>query len=107
MIDKSCADCIHFDMDNPVSECQPCISKSKWTSKDEINHPAHYTQGGIECIDAIEASMTPDQFEGYLKGNVQKYLWRYEIKGGLKDLEKAMWYLDRLIKHRREHGQTN
>lgn len=65
---------------------------------DNVNHPAHYTQGGIECIDAIEASMTPEAFQGYLKGCVQKYMWRYEKKiAPAEDLRKARWYLDRLI----------
>jgi hypothetical protein len=54
--------------------------------------------GGIECIDAIEASMTPEAFKGYLKGNIQKYMWRYEAKKGVEDLKKAEWYLNRLLK---------
>ena len=66
-------------------------------AEDNVNHPAHYTQGGIECIDAIEASMSPEEFRGYLKGCQMKYLWRYRMKGGLEDLQKARWYLDKLI----------
>lgn len=64
---------------------------------DNVNHPAHYTGGDIECIDAIRASMTPPEFEGYCKGNVIKYLWRWRDKGGIEDLRKAEWYLNRLI----------
>lgn len=65
---------------------------------DPVNHPSHYTQGDIECIDAIEASMTFESFCGYLKGNAQKYLWRYENKGTLiQDLQKAQWYISKLI----------
>lgn len=64
---------------------------------DMVNHPPHYTQGGIECIEAIEASMSPEEFAGYLKGNVMKYLWRYRNKGrGTEDLSKAQWYLNKL-----------
>lgn len=67
--------------------------------KDEVNNPAHYTSGGIECIDAIKASMTEEQFKGFLKGNIIKYLWRYELKNNpVQDLEKAQYYLNRLIK---------
>ena len=66
-------------------------------SDDPVNHPSHYTQGSIECIDAIEASMTKEEACGYLKGCVMKYVWRYRHKGGVEDLEKARWYLDRLI----------
>ena len=64
---------------------------------DTVNHPAHYTQGGIECIDAIKSSMTAEEFRGYLKGNIMKYLWRYRNKGGTEDMRKAEWYLQRLI----------
>ena len=68
--------------------------------QDAVNHPSHYTQGGIECIEAIEAAMTPEELRGYLKGNVIKYVWRSNHKGSLlQDLEKARWYLDRLIEH--------
>lgn len=68
------------------------------TLDDPVNHPFHYTQGGIECIEAIKASMSLAEFKGYLKGNVQKYLWRYRLKNGVEDLKKASWYLNRLIK---------
>lgn len=72
---------------------------------DAVNHPSHYTGAGIECIEAIKASMTPDALAGYLKGNVQKYLWRYEKKvNPIEDLKKARWYLDYLIN---ELEQTN
>jgi hypothetical protein len=64
---------------------------------DVVNHPSHYTQGDIECIEAIEASMSKDAFKGYLKGNIMKYLWRYEQKGGLESLQKAEWYLKELL----------
>ena len=64
---------------------------------DTVNHPAHYTQGGIECIEAIKASMTASEFRGYLKGNAMKYMWRYQLKNGVEDLRKAQWYLNRLI----------
>jgi hypothetical protein len=63
---------------------------------DFVNHPPHY-QGSIECIEAIEASMSPEAFKGALKANVMKYVWRYETKGGLESLQKAQWYLTRLI----------
>lgn len=67
---------------------------------DNVNHPSHYTAGDIECIDAINASMSPDEYRGYLKGNVIKYLWRYRLKKGdpLEDIRKAQWYLTKLEK---------
>jgi len=64
---------------------------------DKVNHPSHYTQGGIECIEAIKASMSHEEYCGYLKGNTLKYLWRYKAKNGLEDLEKAKVYLGWLI----------
>ncbi len=73
------------------------MSKETVGKTDMVNHPDHYTRGGIECIEAIKASMTPEEFRGYLKGNIMKYLWRYQDKGGLEDLQKAGWYLNRLI----------
>lgn len=68
----------------------------KAPTKDLVN-PSHYKDTPIECIEAIKAAMTEQQFQGYLRGNVIKYLWRYENKGGKVDLEKAEWYLKRLI----------
>ena len=66
---------------------------------DPVNNPQHYNTGNIECIEAIQESMSPEAFKGYLKGNTMKYLWRYDYKGkASEDLEKAGWYLNRLIK---------
>lgn len=66
--------------------------------EDNVNSPTHYNTGSIECIDAINASMMPEAYRGYLKGNVLKYLWRYEKKANpVEDLKKAQWYLERLI----------
>ena len=64
---------------------------------DNVNHPSHYTQGGIECLDAIEASMPPEGFQDYCKGNTLKYIWRYRFKNGVEDLKKAQFYLGRMI----------
>lgn len=71
---------------------------------DNVNHPAHYTSGGIECIDAIKAA-TGTQFVGYLWGNALKYLWRWPHKGhSVEDLMKCKWYIERLIE---EEGITD
>lgn len=64
---------------------------------DNVEHPSHYCRGGIECIDAIEASLGKDEFTGFLRGNIIKYVWRYKDKNGLEDLKKAQWYLNKLI----------
>ena len=65
---------------------------------DEVYHPKHYTssENGIECIDAIQAALTPEEFRGFCKGNAIKYTWREKLKGGSTDLEKAQWYLRKL-----------
>ena len=64
---------------------------------DNVEHPSHYCRGGIECIDAIEASLGKDEFTGFLRGNIIKYVWRYKDKNGLEDLKKAQWYINKLI----------
>lgn len=75
---------------------------------DPVNHPSHYASGGIECIEAIKASMTHEALCGYLKGNVQKYLWRYEKKiAPVEDLKKASWYLTRLIEEVENGSESN
>jgi hypothetical protein len=66
---------------------------------DPVNQPEHYRQGNIECIEAIEAALTPEEFRGYCKGNVLKYVWREKHKGGTQSLQKAAWYLQHLIEY--------
>tara|TARA_R100000426_G_scaffold19841_1_gene17136 strand:- start:20 stop:310 length:291 start_codon:yes stop_codon:yes gene_type:complete len=68
------------------------------TRDDMVNDPPHYNTGSIECIDAIQAALTPIEFRGYCKGNNLKYTWREHYKGEDEDLKKAAWYLDRLLK---------
>lgn len=66
---------------------------------DEVNSPKHYLQGKRETIEVIQDYMTRDEFVGYLKGNILKYVGRFKFKGKpLQDLEKAKWYLEKLIK---------
>lgn len=60
-------------------------------------NPDHYMTGGIETIDFIKAKLTKEQFRGYLAGNVIKYLSRFEHKAGEEDLQKAQWYLNRML----------
>lgn len=64
---------------------------------EQINHPAHYNQSGIECIDAIEAALTPDEFIRFLKGQILKYTWRTGHKDkASQDFAKAEWYLQKV-----------
>jgi len=71
---------------------------------DNVNHPPHYNQAGIECLDAIAAA-TGDGFEHYLQGNILKYLWRYRYKNGIEDLKKAQFYLNKLITTKEETNE--
>lgn len=72
-------------------------TKKKQT-KDNVNHPSHYTQGAIECIEAIkEATKGLLGIEAVCTANIIKYVWRWKFKNGIEDLRKARWYLDRLI----------
>lgn len=65
---------------------------------DMVNHPAHYTAGGIECIDALAAATTGlEGVEAVCTANAIKYLWRWKYKNGKEDLEKAKWYINHLI----------
>ena len=90
-----------------------CIMGQKWGiednfKKDIVNNPSHYTFGNVECIDAIESSMSKESFCGFLKGNVIKYIWRYEHKGrSIENLKKCKWYLNKLIKIRKELENDN
>jgi hypothetical protein len=90
----------------PIALCvSECGKRIRWSALEELEridkadpiNPSHYKQGGIECIEAIKAA-TGEGFVGFVWGNVLKYLWRWPKKGGVDDLKKARWYLDRLIK---------
>lgn len=80
-----------FDKDNTAK-----------VNTDPVNSPTHYNHNpyGVECIQAIRAAFTDDEFRGYLKGNVLKYLWRQRYKNKpLQDVRKASWYLGKLVEH--------
>ena len=76
-------------------------------TKSNVNHPSHYNQGGVECIDAIKAATEGlNGFEGFCTGNALKYLWRWKRKNGTEDLDKAVWYINRL-KEEIQNGQSS
>ena len=80
------------------------LEKSK--NFDMVSNPIHYGTGSIECIDYIEDFLTEEEYIGYLRGNIAKYLHRWRYKNGLEDLKKAEWYSSKLIKVVEEHGDT-
>lgn len=76
-------------------------------AKDNIN-PDHYKAGKVECIDALEAAtVNKTGIEAVCTANVIKYLWRYEAKGGLEDIKKANWYLQKLIAFKENNPLLN
>ena len=69
-----------------------------YLTEDVVNNPKHYTEGGIEVIDYLKAKMTGEEFIGFLRGNVMKYVSRAGKKDDVvQDYEKARWYLNKLI----------
>ena len=91
----------------PVPEYNPGEVAFRSTEPDMVDHPSHYTQGGIECIDALTAMISPykDPNDAALSWQVVKYIWRHPFKGKpLEDLRKARFYLNRLIE-RYEKGE--
>ena len=74
-------------------------------AEDVVNHPAHYTAGGIECIDAIRSAVSGlTGFEAYCSGTIMKYVWRWKLKNGVEDLKKAEVYLHWLIEEAERNG---
>lgn len=88
-----------------TTDCPGGVCPVPWATEenkpelfDSVARPKHYNNGeGIECIEGIEAQLTPEGYKGFLQGNCAKYLWRWRDKGGIEDLKKCKWYLDRLI----------
>ena len=75
---------------------------------DNVNHPSHYCQGGIECIDALKAATVGKTgIEAVCVANVIKYCWRYEEKNGLEDVKKAQFYINRLIQELEKKKENN
>ena len=79
-----------------MENCKVPVIPPLKKSHDPVNCPSHYTAGSIEFIDYIQEKLTPEEFRGYIKGNVIKYLTREQHKNGDEDIRKAQWYLNRL-----------
>lgn len=88
-----------------AAEAYELVSKAA-EKPDMVNHPSHYTQHKYECIDVIEeVTKNLTGLEAHCIGNIFKYLWRYKDKNGKEDVEKAGWYLARLVKTLEENGK--
>ena len=76
--------------------------------EDMVNHPSHYTQGEIECIEAIKYindKLHTEGYEGYCLGNFIKYIWRCNFKNGWEDIDKAIFYLNELLTEQRKNDK--
>lgn len=90
--------CLHAQHNNRPMRPFHAEHRLEDMAPDDVNHPSHYTQGGIECIDALQAALSPSEFQGFCRGNAMKYLWRMGLKGYAKqDMEKAIWYINRCL----------
>ena len=97
-IDMAMQEAHAYDHEEAIRKALQDLATKQTVAEDVVNSPSHYNSGGIECIQAIEASMEPEAFQGYLKGNTLKYIWRMSYKGkALEDCKKAQWYLNKLI----------
>lgn len=88
------------DMLMSCADFEPVIeNESTEQNHDAVNHPSHYTAGGIECIEALKAATTRlTGIEAVCTANAIKYLWRWKDKNGSEDIRKAIWYCERLLK---------
>ena len=105
MSDNMLNKCYNWYKELDPAACENAETKccDKEPNVDMVNHPSHYTQGGIECIDALKAAtVSKTGIEAVCTANAIKYLWRYEEKNGIEDVKKAKWYIDRLIKELEE-----
>lgn len=76
------------------------ILADKQEQGSQVDHPAHYDAGGVECIDALQGILEHwgDGFHAFCLGNAIKYLWRAGKKGPWQtDIEKAVWYLNSML----------
>lgn len=106
-----CETCKHitkYEFEEPCVKCKnnfvagtesfesaPLLWEQASVVNDPVNHPSHYTQGGIECIDAMVAAFGKDAVEQFCICNAFKYVWRSKLKNGIQDIEKAHWYLNK------------
>lgn len=108
-MDKGCANCSHAGTPTYKSPCSECVDHKGYpmwermltelsqTAEDmkpeTVNHPAHYTECSLECIDVMLAVFGRKAVTDFCILNAFKYMWRYEHKNGLEDLQKAERYL--------------
>ena len=81
--------------------------KLKLLMVDNVNHPAHYNKGNIECIDAMIAAYGIDAVMCFCKCSAFKYQWRFESKNGDEDLKKSIWYQNKYMELEARKNASN
>ena len=106
--EKTCSNCKYYEYNAEELPCCICKNTSRpysseyaqrelmWQPIDNVNHPSHYNQGGIECIDAMVAAFGKEAVENFCLCNAFKYVWRNRDKNGFEDIDKAIWYLNKV-----------
>lgn len=94
-----------YEMAAPLMGTDVTITNYEPPQNDLVNHPSHYTHGGIECIDSMKAAFGSDELKVYCKIAAFKYLWRADHKGGLQDIQKANWYLNKYLELERQANE--
>lgn len=113
MAERTCRNCKYHGSSETEYPCNDCYfgvepletTPLRWTPKateekvehSSVDHPSHYNQGGIECIDAMLSAYGKEAVSVFCLLNAFKYLWRMEHKNGTEDLEKAIWYLKKRL----------
>ena len=93
------------DLFRTPSYAEEQLANAEKQKVDMVNHPSHYTQGEIECIEAIKYinnKLNTEGYEGYCLGNFIKYIWRCNFKNGWEDIDKAIFYLNELLTEQRK-----
>lgn len=100
----NCTDCRYKDISKGNSPCSNCINNcgskecfEPILPKEEINHPDRYAGGKFECIDVMADVFGEEAVKDFCLLNAFKYIWRQEKKGGVEDVKKAVWYLNKYI----------
>jgi hypothetical protein len=113
-MDKGCYNCKNCGRSGTSFPCTDCADDENgipthWEAAvtEEINHPPRYKHGDYECIDVMVDVFGKDAVEHFCLLSAFKYVWRKDYKGGIQDIKKAMWYLDKCLELEGEESGKN
>lgn len=109
VIEDECTS-IRGDFEANPEVCEQAYNKIKditTKANDNVEYPAHYNQGNIECIDAMVSAFGKEKVQTYCHINAFKYLWRSDFKNGTEDIKKAIWYLKKYVELDEQEGVSN